>query len=50
MIVEAIHPPCRPICGVFALRGIGELMALAASEDAPAIYHHDTLAAPKGEA
>jgi hypothetical protein len=45
-----MRPPCRPIPGVFTLRGIGELVALAASEDAAAIDHRNTLAAPTGRA
>lgn len=47
---DTIRPPSCPICYILALRRIGELVAFAASEDAPAIDHRDTLAAPTGRA
>ena len=43
-------PPCSSIPGVFTLRRIGKLVALAASEDPPAIDHRNTLTAPTGRA
>ena len=45
-----MRPPCSSIPGVFTLRRIGKLVALTASEDAPAIDYRNTLAAPTGRA
>lgn len=45
-----MRPSCCAIPGAFTLRRIGKLVALAASEDAPAIDHRNPLAAPTGRA